>query len=70
VCGLPDESDLDGRGETGGEEVGRQFRVHGQQFVRPTGGQLNTVARGPAAIGCCVGLTIHRLGCMNNVSDE
>lgn len=43
---LPSEGDLDGRGEAGGEEVGREVGVHGQQLAGLTGRQLDAVLHG------------------------
>lgn len=43
---LPPEGDLDGRGEAGGEEVGWEVGVHGQQLAGLAGGQLDAVLHG------------------------
>lgn len=43
---LPSEGDLDRRGEAGGEEVGGEVGVHGQQFAGLTGCQLDAVLHG------------------------
>lgn len=43
---LPSEGDLDGCGEAGGEEVGREVGVHGQQLAGLAGGQLDAVLHG------------------------
>ena len=43
---LPSQGDLDGRREAGGEEVGWEVRVHGQQFAGLAGGQLDAVLHG------------------------
>lgn len=40
---LPPEGDLDGCGEAGGEEVGWEVGVHGQQLAGLTGSQLDAV---------------------------
>lgn len=32
VCVLPAQSDFDGRGQAGGEQVSREVRVHGQEL--------------------------------------
>lgn len=43
---LPSEGDLDGRGEAGGEEVGWEVGVHGQQLAGLAGSQLDAVLHG------------------------
>lgn len=40
---LPSEGDLDRCGEAGGEEVGREVGVHGQQLAGLAGSQLDAV---------------------------
>ena len=43
---LPSQGDLDGRGEAGGEEVGGEVGVHGQQLASLACGQLDAVLHG------------------------
>lgn len=43
---LPSQGDLDGRGEAGGEEVGGQVGVHGQQLGGLACRQLDAVLHG------------------------
>lgn len=40
---LPAQSNLDGSGEAGGEQVSWEVRDHGQELVCLTGGQLDAV---------------------------
>lgn len=43
---LPSEGNLDGCGQAGGEEVGGEVGVHGQQLVGLAGSQLDAVLHG------------------------
>lgn len=42
----PAQGDFDGRGQAGGEEVGGQVRIHGQELVGLAGRQLDAVLHG------------------------